>query len=227
MKLSVVMPVYNEIQTIQTIIERVQHIQIEKELIIVDDYSTDGTREYLQTLQAPNIRILFHPSNQGKGSALQTGFQHVSGDVVVIQDADLEYNPEEYHLLLKPILENKAEVVFGSRFLTGSEHRVLLFWHSVGNKFLTLLSNMITNLNLSDMETCYKMFRTDVIKQITFEQKRFGFEPEFTVKIAKRHWRIYEVGISYYGRDYAEGKKIGWKDGVAALWCLLKYRFLR
>jgi glycosyltransferase involved in cell wall biosynthesis len=225
MKLSVVMPVYNEIQTIHEIIGRVQKVQIEKELIIVDEYSTDGTREYLQTLQEDNLKVFFHEQNQGKGAALQTGFKHVSGDVVVIQDADLEYNPEEYHLLIKPILEGKADVVYGSRFLTGAERRVLLFWHSLGNKFLTFLSNMVTDLNLSDMETCYKMFRADVLKRITLEQKRFGFEPEFTVKVAKTKCRIYEVGISYSGRDYSEGKKIGWKDGVAVLWCLVKYKF--
>ena len=158
---------------------------------------------------------------------MQTGFDHVSGDVVVIQDADLEYHPEEYHKLLKPILENKADVVYGSRFLTGSEHRVLLFWHSLGNKFLTFLSNMVTDLNLTDMETCYKMFRADILKKITIEQNRFGFEPEFTVKVAKEQYRIYEVGISYHGRDYSEGKKIGWKDGIAVLWYLIKYRFFR
>ena len=228
MKLSVVMPVYNEIQTINEIIDRVQKVQIDKELIIVDDYSTDGTREFLQSLQSEEeIKVFFHEKNKGKGSALQTGFKHVSGDVVVIQDADLEYNPEEYHLLIKPILDNRADVVYGSRFLTGSERRVLLFWHSLGNKFLTFLSNMITDLNLTDMETCYKMFRTDVLKKITIEQNGFGFEPEFTVKIAKQKFRIYEVGISYNGRDYSEGKKIGWRDGVEVLWYLLKYRFLK
>ena len=225
MKLSVVMPVYNEIHTIHEIIRRVQKVHLEKELIIVDDCSTDGTREYLQTLQDHNLKIFFHDRNRGKGAALQTGFQHVSGDVVVIQDADLEYHPEEYHLLINPILDNRADVVYGSRFLTGSERRVLLFWHSLGNKFLTFLSNMITDLNLSDMETCYKMFRSDVLKKITIEQEGFGFEPEFTVKIAKAKYRIYEVGISYHGRDYSEGKKIGWKDGVAVLWYLVKYKW--
>ena len=219
------MPVYNERKTIQEIIARVQHVELEKELIIVDDYSTDGTREWLRNLQAENIRVFFHEYNQGKGAALQTGFEHVSGDIVVIQDADLEYNPEEYHLLIKPILAGKADVVYGSRFLTGAERRVLLFWHSLGNQMLTFLSNMITDLNLSDMETCYKMFKADVLQKITLEQKRFGFEPEFTVKIAKARCRIYEVGISYSGRDYSEGKKIGWKDGFAVLWCLAKYKF--
>lgn len=226
MKISVIMPVYNEIQTITEIITRVQDVQLEKELIIVDDFSTDGTREYLHTLDVENIKVFFHEQNKGKGAALQTGFQHVTGNVVVIQDADLEYNPEEYYLLLKPILDNRADVVYGSRFLTGSERRVLLFWHSLGNKFLTFLSNMITDLNLSDMETCYKMFKADILKEIRIEQNRFGFEPEFTVKIAKKRYRIYEVGISYSGRDYSEGKKIGWKDGVAVLWYLIKYQFL-
>ncbi len=225
MKLSVVMPAYNEIGTISEIIKQVQHVQIEKELIIVDDCSTDGTREYLQTLKDDNIRVFLHEHNQGKGAALQTGFEHVTGDVVVIQDADLEYNPEEYHLLIRPILAGKADVVYGSRFLSGSERRVLLFWHYMGNRFLTFLSNMITDLNLSDMETCYKMFKADILKQITLEQKRFGFEPEFTVKISKLNVKIYEVGISYHGRDYSEGKKIGWKDGIEVLWCLLKYKF--
>jgi glycosyltransferase involved in cell wall biosynthesis len=225
MKLSVVMPVYNEIQTIHEIIDRVQKINIEKELIIVDDFSTDGTREYLQQLKDENIKVFFHQQNIGKGAALQTGFQHVSGDIVVIQDADLEYNPDEYHLLMKPILSGKADVVYGSRFLSGSERRVLLFWHYLGNRFLTFLSNMVTDLNLSDMETCYKMFRANILKKMTIEQNRFGFEPEFTVKIAKLGLRIYEVGISYHGRDYSEGKKVGWKDGIVVLWYLMKYRF--
>lgn len=226
MKLSVVIPAYNEIKTIEEIIRRVQAVELEKEIILVDDCSTDGTRDYLQKLSEENIKVLFHERNQGKGAALQTGFDHVTGDVVVIQDADLEYDPEEYHRLLKPILENEADVVYGSRFLSGSERRVLFFWHSIGNQFLTFLSNMITDLNLSDMETCYKMFRAELLQQISLEQKRFGFEPEFTVKIAKRpHIKIYEVGISYHGRDYSEGKKIGWKDAVSALWCLLKYKF--
>ena len=224
MRLSVVMPVYNEINTIHEIIRRVQQVDIEKELIIVDDYSTDGTRDYLRQVQDENIHVLLHERNQGKGAALQTGFQHVSGDIVVIQDADLEYNPEEYHLLIKPILDNRADVVYGSRFLTGAERRVLFFWHYMGNKFLTFLSNMVTDLNLSDMETCYKMFRAEILKTISIEQKRFGFEPEFTVKVAKHKYRIYEVGISYCGRDYSEGKKIGWKDGFNVLWCLTKYK---
>lgn len=223
MKISVIMPVYNERQTIHKIIEKVQQVNLEKEIIIVDDCSTDGTRECLEKLKEDNIKIFYHERNKGKGAALQTGFNHVSGDIVIIQDADLEYDPDEYHRLIRPIVSGQADVVYGSRFLSGSERRVLFFWHYVGNKLLTYISNIITNLNLSDMETCYKVFRSDILKKIRIEQNRFGFEPEFTVKIAKEKLRIYEVGISYYGRDYAEGKKIGWKDGVAALWCLLKY----
>jgi glycosyltransferase involved in cell wall biosynthesis len=225
MKLSVVMPVYNERHTIGEILDRVQKVRIEKEIILVDDCSTDGTREYLQNSKSDNINIFFHDDNQGKGAALQTGFKHVQGDIVVIQDADLEYDPEEYYLLINPILDGRADVVYGSRFLTGGERRVLFFWHFLGNKALTFLSNMVTDLNLSDMETCYKMFKVDILKKISLEQKRFGFEPEFTVKIAKLGVKIYEVGISYHGRDYAEGKKIGWKDGIAVLWCLFKYKF--
>jgi glycosyltransferase involved in cell wall biosynthesis len=225
MKISVVMPVYNERQTIHKIIEKVQQVNLEKEIIIVDDCSTDGTRECLEELKDDTIKIFYHERNKGKGAALQTGFNHVSGDIVIIQDADLEYDPDEYHRLIRPIVSGQADVVYGSRFLSGSERRVLFFWHYVGNKLLTYLSNIITNLNLSDMETCYKVFRSDILKKIRIEQNRFGFEPEFTVKIAKEKLRVYEVGISYYGRDYAEGKKIGWKDGVAALWCLLKYNF--
>ena len=224
MKLSVVMPVFNEVGTILTIIKRVQNVAIEKEIIIVDDCSTDGTRELLRGVHDANVRVFYHDKNQGKGAALRTGLSQITGDICVIQDADLEYNPEEYHRLLKPILDGRADVVYGSRFLSSDEHRVLLFWHSVGNKFLTLLSNMFTNLNLTDMETCYKMFRAEVIKGLRLEQDRFGFEPEFTAKIARGRWKIYEIGISYSGRDYMEGKKIGWKDGVAALWCILKYR---
>ncbi len=227
MKLSVVIPVFNEVATIAEVIRRVQKVAIEKEVVVVDDCSTDGTREVLRGLSAPDVRVFYHEKNQGKGAALRTGFGHVTGDVVVVQDADLEYNPEEYHRLLKPILDGRADVVYGSRFLSSDEHRVLLFWHSVGNKFLTLLSNMFTNVNLTDMETCYKMFRKEVLQGIRLEQNRFGFEPEFTAKIARGKWRIYEIGISYSGRDYTEGKKIGWKDGIAALWCILKYRMRR
>jgi glycosyltransferase involved in cell wall biosynthesis len=205
----------------------VQKVAIEKEIIVVDDCSTDGTRELLRAISDVDVKVFYHEKNRGKGAALRTGFEKVAGEVVVIQDADIEYNPEEYHRLIKPILDGRADVVYGSRFLTADEHRVLLFWHSVGNKFLTLLSNMLTNLNLTDMETCYKMFRADVLRGLRLEQDRFGFEPEFTAKIARKRWRIYEIGISYSGRDYTEGKKIGWKDGVAALWWILKYRLKR
>ncbi|OGL47432.1 MAG: glycosyl transferase [Candidatus Schekmanbacteria bacterium RBG_16_38_10] len=228
MKLSVVIPVYNEAHTIRQIIKRVEDVDLDKELIIVDDYSTDGTRDILKGLNgSSNIRIIYHEENMGKGAALRTGFKHATGDIVVIQDADLEYNPQEYHKLIKPILDGRADVVYGSRFMTTEERRVLFFWHFMGNSFLTLLSNMLTNLNISDMETCYKVFKAEVIKNINIEEDRFGFEPEITAKIAKRKYRIYEVGISYSGRDYAEGKKIGWKDGVRALWCILKYNIIR
>jgi glycosyltransferase involved in cell wall biosynthesis len=226
-RLSVVIPVFNEVTTIRTIIKRVQDVALEKEIVIVDDCSTDGTRELLQGLPDVGLRVLFHDRNRGKGAALRTGFSHVTGDIVVVQDADLEYNPEEYHRLLRPILDGRADIVYGSRFLSSDEHRVLLFWHSVGNKFLTLLSNMFTNLNLTDMETCYKMFRVEVLKGLRLEQDRFGFEPEFTAKVARKKWRIYEIGISYSGRDSGEGKKITWKDGVSALWCIIKYRLKR
>jgi glycosyltransferase involved in cell wall biosynthesis len=226
MKLSVVIPVYNERGSIGELLRRVQAVDGEKEIIVVDDCSTDGTTEILKQMNAASpdgFRVIFHDRNRGKGAALRTGFEAVSGDVVVVQDADLEYNPQEYHRLLKPILDGRADVVYGSRFLGSEEHRVLYFWHYVGNKLLTLLSNMFTNLNLTDMETCYKMFRTSVLRQITIEENRFGFEPEITAKIAKLKCRIYEVGISYSGRDYTEGKKIGWKDGLRALWCIVKY----
>lgn len=224
MKLSVIIPVYNERATLRKIIERVRAVDIPKEIIVVDDCSTDGTRELLQTeLYQLVDKVVYHERNMGKGAAIRTGVQHVTGDYVIIQDADLEYDPQEYHLLLEPILQGKADVVYGSRFLTGKAHRVLYFWHAVGNKFLTLLSNMFTNLTLTDMETCYKMIRADVMKRIQIEQDRFGFEPEITAKLARMDLRIYEVGISYDGRSYAEGKKIGWKDGVQAIWCILKY----
>ena len=223
MKLSVVIPVFNEAKTIREIIKRVQDVSIEKELIIVDDCSKDGTQDVLKTLSESNIRVVTHRENMGKGAAIRTGLQQVTGDVVVIQDADLEYNPQEYHRLLQPILDGRADVVFGSRFLTTEERRVLYFWHFLGNTFLTFLSNMFTNLNLSDMETGFKVFKAEVIRNINIEENRFGFEPEITAKIAKRRYRIYEVGISYSGRDYSEGKKIGWKDGVRAIWCILKY----
>jgi len=226
MKISVIIPVYNEVQTIKEIFARVQAVEIEKEIIIVDDYSSDGTREHLREINQAheNVTVLYHDHNQGKGAALRTGFQAITGDIVIIQDADLEYDPREYPLLLGPILDGRADVVYGSRFL-GGPHRVLFFWHYVGNKFLTLLSNMLTNLNLTDMETCYKVFKSEVLSEIKLTSKRFGFEPEFTSKIAKKGFRIYETPISYSGRTYAEGKKIGWKDGVKAIFAILWFRF--
>jgi glycosyltransferase involved in cell wall biosynthesis len=225
MKLSVVMPVYNERATLRAVIGRVLAIELEIELLCVDDGSTDGSREILVELaeRHPQIRVFLQPRNMGKGSALRRGIQEASGDIVIIQDADLEYDPAEYPQILDPILQGRADVVYGSRFLGGAPHRVLYFWHSVGNGFLTLLSNCLTNINLTDMETCYKAFRREVIQSIPIEEDRFGFEPEITVKVARRRLRIYEVGISYSGRTYEEGKKIGWKDGVRALYCLLKY----
>ena len=228
MKLSVVIPVYNEQRFVRTIIDRVLAIDmegLEKELIVVDDGSVDGTREQLRELDIPGVSVAFHETNRGKGAALRTGFARATGDIVLIQDADLEYNPEEYPVLLAPILSGHADVVYGSRFL-GGPHRVHLFWHMVGNRFLTLLSNMMSNLNLTDMETCYKVFRRQVLDGLTLRSNRFGFEPEFTLKVARRGWRVYEVPISYHGRDYAEGKKIGWRDGVSAIYTIIKYRFV-
>lgn len=223
MKLSIVMPVYNEQATIMELVKRVLDTPYDKELIVVDDASADGTQEILRQLSDKRVRLFFHERNQGKGAALSTGFAHAVGDVVLIQDADLEYDPHEYPKLLAPILDGKADVVYGSRFKGGEAHRVLFFWHSIGNKFLTLLSNMFTNLNLSDMETGYKVFRKEVLDQITVQEKRFGFEPEITAKIARQGCRIYEVGISYFGRTYKEGKKINWKDGISAIRCIIKY----
>ena len=229
MLLSIVIPVYNERETLEAIVDKVLGVDlspwnIAKEIIIVDDCSRDGTVELAQKLaQDGKIRLIRHEKNQGKGAALQAGFQTARGEVILIQDADLEYNPEEYPKLLKPILEGKADVVFGSRFMGGEPHRVLYFWHYLGNRFLTLLSNMTTNLNLTDMETCYKVFRAEILQSIPLKEKRFGFEPEVTAKVARRGCRIYEVGISYTGRTYAEGKKINWKDGLRALYCILKY----
>jgi glycosyltransferase involved in cell wall biosynthesis len=228
MRLSIVMPVYNEKATIQAIIQRVLSVHldgIEKELIVVNDCSRDGTREVLDDLSLPGVHVVHHERNRGKGAALRTGFARATGDVVLIQDADMEYNPEEYPVLLKPILDGHADVVYGSRFLSGP-HRVHLFWHMVGNRFLTLLSNVMSNLNLTDMETCYKVFRVEVLRSMTLRSDRFGFEPEVTQKVARGGWRVYEVPISYHGRDYAEGKKIGWKDGVSAVYTIIKYRFV-
>ncbi len=228
MLLSVVIPVYNEQATIRTLVQTVQAVPLEKELIVVDDASTDGTRAVLAELEPEydNLRVFYHEINQGKGAALRTGFAKTRGELVVIQDADLEYDPHDYPKLIQPILDNKADVVFGSRFAGGESHRVLYFWHSLGNQFLTLLSNMLTDLNLTDMETGYKVFRRSVLEQIQIVESRFGFEPEITAKVARLRCRIYEVGISYFGRTYEEGKKIDWKDGVRAIWCILKYNLL-
>ena len=225
MKLSVVMQIYNERNTLRSVIQRVLSVPFDIELLCVDDGSSDGSTEILSELRAEheNLRFFLQPHNMGKGAALRRGIQEATGDFVVIQDADLEYDPQDYPTLLDPLIQGKADVVYGSRFLGSGPHRVLYFWHSVGNWILTLLSNCLTNINLSDMETCYKAFRREVIQSIPIEENRFGFEPEITVKVAKRRLRIYEVGISYWGRTYEEGKKIGWKDGVRALWCLLKY----
>jgi len=228
-KLSIVIPCYNERNTIQDIVSAVKAAPVaEMEIIVVDDCSTDGTRDLLRSSIAAQVdKVVFHEVNQGKGAALRTGFKHATGDVVIVQDADLEYDPQEYPLLMEPIIKNRADVVFGSRFLGGQPHRVVYFWHYVGNNVLTLLSNMFTNINLTDMETCYKMFRREVISSIEIEENRFGFEPEITAKVARGGWRIYEVGISYYGRTYAEGKKIGWRDGFRAIYAIVKYNLMR
>jgi glycosyltransferase involved in cell wall biosynthesis len=228
MNLSVVIPCFNELGTIGQVVEAVKASPVNCEIIIVDDCSTDGTREILRSQIAPQVdRIIYHKKNRGKGAALRTGFAAATGDIVIVQDADLEYDPQEYSLMIEPIVNNKADVVFGSRFQGGRPHRVVYYWHMVGNKFLTTLSNMFTNINLSDMETCYKAFRRDIIQSIKIEENRFGFEPEITAKLAKMDCRIYEVGISYYGRTYKEGKKIGWKDGFRAIFCILKYNLLK
>ncbi len=230
--LSVIVPVYNEAKTIQAVVERILSVKlaagIQTELLIVDDCSTDGTagllNGFVSELSDNRISVIYHDVNKGKGAAIQTGIRYATGDLIVIQDADREYDPEEYNLLLRPFLDGHADVVYGSRFMGGNPHRVLFFWHSIGNKFLTFLSNAFTNLNLTDMETCYKMFRADVLKKIKLKEKRFGFEPEVPSKIAKIPGiRIYEVGISYYGRTYAEGKKIGWVDGLKAIYCIVRY----
>jgi glycosyltransferase involved in cell wall biosynthesis len=227
-KLSVIIPAYNEQATILKLIERVRAVWIEKEILIVDDCSRDGTSEVLKSIEGtPGIRVIRHDMNMGKGAALRTGIRASCGDIVIIQDADLEYNPTEYPRLIEPIESGVADVVYGSRFSGGDRRRVLYFWHSVGNRVLTLCSNIFTNINLSDMETCYKVFRGEIIRSIEIEEDRFGFEPEITAKVARRRCRIYEIGISYEGRTYEEGKKIGWKDGVAALWCIFKYNVLK
>jgi glycosyltransferase involved in cell wall biosynthesis len=226
MKLSVIVPVYNERKTIEEVIRRIQAVGLglEQEIIVIDDGSTDGTREVLQSLDLPRLKVVLQEKNRGKGTALRAGFDRADGDIILIQDADLEYDPREYPRLLEPILDGRADVVYGSRFL-GGPHRVLYFWHYIGNRFLTTFSNMLSNLNMTDMETCYKVFRRDVLRKIRLKSPRFGFEPEITVKLAKLRCRIYEVPISYSGRDYAEGKKIGWKDGLAAVFHLIRFRF--
>ena len=229
MKLSIVIPCFNEKATILELIDAVQSAPIQdKQIIIVDDGSTDGTREILKSIQGDtDIDIIYHEANKGKGAALSTGFSAATGDICIVQDADLEYDPQEFPLVIQPIVDGKADVVFGSRFQSGRPHRVVYFWHRIGNGVLTLLSNIFTDLNLTDMETCYKAFKREIIQSITIEEKRFGFEPEVTAKISKKNLRIYEVGISYYGRTYSEGKKIGWKDGVRAIYCILKYNVWR
>lgn len=225
MKLSVVMPVYNELKTVEKAINSVLNVKtsIDKELIIVDDGSTDGTRDVLSKIKDKDIKIVYHEKNMGKGAALKTGFSNVSGDIVIIQDADLEYDPNDYDTLIKPIIDGKADIVYGSRFKSGS-HRVLLFWHYLGNKLITLVADVLYNINLSDIETCYKAFKSEILTKIQFRSNSFGFEAEFTAKVAKNRYRIYEVPIQYYGRTYEEGKKITWRDGFVALWILLRYR---
>ncbi|HXC93570.1 MAG TPA: glycosyltransferase family 2 protein [Geobacteraceae bacterium] len=223
MKISVVIPVYNEVTTIREVISSVMAAPYDKELIIIDDGSVDGTREILKELSLPDLKTAFHERNLGKGAALRTGFSMATGDIVIIQDADLEYSPSDYPKLFKPLLDGRADVVYGSRFIGGDEHRTLFFWHMIGNRLLTLFSNMLSNLNLTDMETCYKAFRREILEQVTIEEDRFGFEPEITAKVSKLGARIFEVGISYSGRTYSEGKKVGWQDGISAIRCIIKY----
>jgi glycosyltransferase involved in cell wall biosynthesis len=226
LRVSVLVPAYNEHDTIAEIIRRIRAVPIPKEIIVVEDGSTDGTRELLEAMQGePDLRIFFHPQNRGKGAALRTAMSHVTGDIVIIQDADLEYNPEEYPQLIRPIVEGNADVVFGSRFITDGPHRVFYYWHSVANHLLTLFSNLFTDLGLSDMETCFKVFRREVIETLapTLKENQFGIEPELTAKIARHRYRVYEMGISYSGRTYEEGKKIGFRDALRAIWCILRY----
>jgi glycosyltransferase involved in cell wall biosynthesis len=225
LKLSIVIPIYNERETLETLIAKVNAVDYDKEILLIDDFSSDGTREVLKKYEnKENFQVLYHDHNQGKGAALRTGFANVNGDIIIIQDADLEYNPADYGTLIEPILDGRADVVYGSRFL-GGPHRVLFFWHSIGNMVLTTFSNMLTNINLTDMETGYKVFTKKVNDTLMFKCDRFGFEPEFTAKVAKNNFRIYEVPISYNGREYSEGKKITWKDGVAAIWYIIKFKF--
>ena len=226
--LSVLIPVYNEVRTLTQLLDRVRDVEIKKEIILVDDCSTDGTRDLLRDQiegKYADVKVFYHNVNMGKGAAIRSAIAQATGDYMIVQDADLEYDPREYYTLMEPLLDGRADVVFGSRFLGGGAHRVHLYWHRLGNGFLTMLSNMLTNLNLTDMEVCYKVFKSDVLKSIDLKCNRFDFEPEITAKVAKKHYRVYEVPISYSGRDYSEGKKIGWRDGVQAIWTIIKYRF--